>query len=60
MSICFAGILEEHARGQQSFTKLKIELRPDIRPYHRRQILVLERGAWLAGSGKIVDQAPGR
>jgi putative SOS response-associated peptidase YedK len=31
----------------EDFTMLTMEPGPDIAPYHDRQIVILERGAWL-------------
>ncbi len=43
---CIAGIWRDTPDVGEAFTMLTMEPGPDIAPYHDRQIVILERGAW--------------
>lgn len=43
---CIAGIWRKTDDVGEAFTMLTMEPGPDITPYHDRQIVILERGAW--------------
>lgn len=43
---CIAGIWRNTSEVGEAFTMLTMEPRPDIAPYHDRQIVILEREAW--------------
>jgi putative SOS response-associated peptidase YedK len=43
---CIAGIWRETADVGEAFTMLTMEPRPDIAPYHDRQVVIIERDAW--------------
>jgi putative SOS response-associated peptidase YedK len=42
-----AGIWRDTAEVAEAFTMLTMEPGPDIAPYHDRQIVILERSAWV-------------
>jgi putative SOS response-associated peptidase YedK len=44
---CIAGIWRETRDVGEAFTMLTMEPGPDIAPYHDRQIVILEREAWV-------------
>ena len=44
---CFAGLWRPTAAGE-AFTLLTTDPSPDVAPYHDRQMVVLDRGDWLA------------
>lgn len=43
---CIAGIWRSHPEVGEAFTMLTMAPGPDIAPYHDRQTVILERGAW--------------
>jgi putative SOS response-associated peptidase YedK len=43
---CIAGIWRETKDVGEAYTMLTMEPGPDIKPYHDRQIVILERSAW--------------
>jgi putative SOS response-associated peptidase YedK len=45
-TFCIAGIWRKTDDFGEAFTMLTMEPGPDIAPYHDRQIVILERGAW--------------
>ncbi|MEO8715987.1 MAG: SOS response-associated peptidase family protein, partial [Acetobacteraceae bacterium] len=54
---CFAGLIGRGKDGD-AFTLLTVAAGPDVAPYHTRQPVVLDRGAWVAwldGSGQSED-----
>lgn len=44
--LCIAGIWRPHPEVGEAFTMLTMAPGPDVAPYHDRQIVILERGAW--------------
>lgn len=44
--LCIAGIWRAHPEVGEAFTMLTMAPGLDVAPYHERQIVVLERGAW--------------
>jgi len=43
---CIAGIWRQHPVVGEAFTMLTLPAGPDVLPYHKRQIVVLERDRW--------------
>lgn len=43
---CIAGIWRDTKDVGEAYTMLTMEPGPDIKPYHDRQIVILERSAW--------------
>ncbi len=43
---CIAGIWRKHAEVGEAFTMLTLPAGPDVWPYHKRQIVLLERDQW--------------
>jgi putative SOS response-associated peptidase YedK len=50
-----AGLWRAHPEVGEAYTMLTVEPGPDVAPYHRRQVAIIERRDWAAWLGDAAD-----